>query len=258
MITFSSLYDNDRQYTKKIKEQEDLINTMSDQLAELNNTVKIQQMTISELEECLRKKDFENKHLTSKVVNFTPVQNLQVQVKELQSENEHLKSKAVDFVTFQTLQVQVKELKSVNESLNLTIEELSKAQQSEPFYEYTDLLASNDVLKQRLETKFKFSKHDTSLEKMIKMIKKEYESNVSKISITSSTFETKNLELVKEMGDKVKCFDEEKKVFETKISKLENVLAQRVKDFDDVKSELSKRTDKFETYFAILKNKMLY
>ncbi|GJR94925.1 hypothetical protein Tco_0267099 [Tanacetum coccineum] len=55
------------------------------------------------------------------------------------------------------------------------------------------------------------------------------------------------------MGDKVKCFNEEKKVFETKISKLEKVLAQRVKDFDDVKTELSRRTDKFETYFANLK-----
>ncbi|GJY98209.1 hypothetical protein Tco_0515119 [Tanacetum coccineum] len=81
--------------------------------------------------------------------------------------------------------------------------------------EYNDLLASNDVLKHRLEIKFKFLKQDTSLEKIIEMIEKEYESNVSKISITSSTFETKNLELVKEMGDKVKRFDDEKKeVFE--------------------------------------------
>ncbi|GKA07429.1 hypothetical protein Tco_0686653 [Tanacetum coccineum] len=118
--------------------------------------------------------------------------------------------------------------------------------------EYNDLLASNDVLKQRLETMFMFLKHDNSLEKIIEMTEKEYESNVSKISITSSTFETKNLELVKEMGDKVKCFDEEKKAFESKILKLEKVLAQRVKDFDDVKIELSKRTNKFETYFTNL------
>ncbi|GJT23076.1 hypothetical protein Tco_0893013 [Tanacetum coccineum] len=118
--------------------------------------------------------------------------------------------------------------------------------------EYNDLLASNGVLKQRLETKFKFLKHDNSLKKMIEMLEKEYELNVSKISITSSTIETKNLELVKEMGDKVKCFDDEKRLFENKISKMEKVLAQRVKDFDDVKTELSKRTDKFETYFANL------
>ncbi|GKD03141.1 hypothetical protein Tco_1178115 [Tanacetum coccineum] len=305
---------------------------MSGQLAELNNTVKIQQTTISELKECLLKKDSENEHMKSMIVDFTTVQNLQAQVKELQSENEHLKLKVVDFTTVQTLQVQVEELKSVNESLNLSVEELSKAralteatlrerdemiyaqcekmrllkEQSESFYEvpsefdseivhdthdnsekdlilslqtqlketvelvvrlsdekycalketeslkisdqemkqqiilfeedkrmflakneflekvsssvqkeYNDLLASNDILKQRLETKFKFSKHDTSLEKMIKMIEKEYESKVSKISTTSSTFETKNMELVNEMGDKMKCFDEEKKVFET-------------------------------------------
>ncbi|GJZ78998.1 hypothetical protein Tco_0643835 [Tanacetum coccineum] len=118
--------------------------------------------------------------------------------------------------------------------------------------EYNDLLASNDVLKQRLKTKFKFLKHDNSLEKMFEMIEQEYESNVSMISITSSTFKTKNLELAKEMGDKVKYFDDDKKVFENKISKMEKVLAQRVKDFDDVKTEISKRTDKFETYFANL------
>ncbi|GKA29913.1 hypothetical protein Tco_0716158 [Tanacetum coccineum] len=263
-------------------------------------------------------------------------------------ENEHLKSKVVDFITVQTLQVQVEELKSVNESLNLSVEELYMAralaestlrerdeminaqckkiplleEQYEIFHEVpsefdseivhdtqdnseNDLILSlqtqlketvelivrfsdekcfalkeieslkveikslqtkNKVLKsgesellekidqmksqvlelleklhisnqemkqqiviieedkQILETKFKFSKHVTSLEKMIEMIEKEYESNVSKFSITSSTFETKNLELVKEMGDKVKCFDEEKKMFETKISKLEKDL----------------------------------
>nr|GFA99896.1 outer membrane protein porin [Tanacetum cinerariifolium] len=123
--------------------------------------------------------------------------------------------------------------------------------------EYNDLLASNDVLKQRLETKFKFLKHDNSLEKMFEMIKQEYESNVSKIFITSSTIKTKNLELVKEMRDKVKRFNDEKKVFENKISKLEKVLAQQVKDFDDVKTELSKRTNKFETYFANLEKNAL-
>ncbi|GJZ17376.1 hypothetical protein Tco_0553499 [Tanacetum coccineum] len=395
---------------------------MSDQLVELKNTVKIKQTTISELKECLRKKDSENEHLKSKIVDFTMVQNLRAQVKELHSENEHLKSKVVDCTMCQNLQVQFEELKSVNESLNSSVEELYKAralaeatlrerdelinaqckkirlleEQSEIFHEvpsefdskivhdtqdnsekdlilslqtqlketielvvrfsdekyfalketeslkveikslqtenkvlksketelinlekvygvkesellekieqmesqvlelleklhisnqemkqqivifkedkrmflaknefmekvyssvqkeYNNLLASNDVLKQRLETKFKFLKDDNSLEKMFEMIEQEYESNVSNISITSSTIETKNLELAMEMGDKVKHFDDEKKVFENKISKMEKVLAQRVKDFDDVKIELSRRTDKFETYFANL------
>ncbi|GJR36219.1 hypothetical protein Tco_1211903 [Tanacetum coccineum] len=209
-------------------------------------------------------------------------------------ENEHLKSKVVDSTTFQTLQVKVIELKSENEGLKLLVEELTKErelveitlrqrdelvytqcekirfseEQYEIFHEisnqemkqqiiifkedkrtflakkeflekmsssvqkeYNDFLASNEVLKQRLETKFMFLKHDNSLDKMIALIEKEYESNVSKIFIIRSRFETKNLELVKEMGDKVKHFDEEKKVFETKISNLENVFSQRVKDF---------------------------
>ncbi|GJT37805.1 hypothetical protein Tco_0937670 [Tanacetum coccineum] len=127
IITFSSLYDNDRKYTKKIKEQEDSLDMMSGQLAELNNTVKIQQTTISELKACLRKNDFENEHLKSKVVAFTTVQNLRARVNELQSENENLKSKVFDCTMCQNLQVQVEELKSVNESLNLTVEELYKA-----------------------------------------------------------------------------------------------------------------------------------
>ncbi|GJQ97137.1 hypothetical protein Tco_0008276 [Tanacetum coccineum] len=85
IITFSSLYDNDRRYTKKIKEQEDSLDTMSGQLVELKNTVKIKQTKISKLEECLRKEDSEKEHLKSKVVDFTTVQNLQVQVEELKS-----------------------------------------------------------------------------------------------------------------------------------------------------------------------------
>nr|GEY15527.1 hypothetical protein [Tanacetum cinerariifolium] len=98
IITFSLLYDNDRKYTKKIKEQEELIDTISDQIADEKDTVK--QTEISELEECLRKNDFEN---------------------------EHLKSKVIDFTTVHSLQVQVEELKIINVILNLSVEELYKA-----------------------------------------------------------------------------------------------------------------------------------
>ncbi|GJY68598.1 hypothetical protein Tco_0471580 [Tanacetum coccineum] len=189
MITFSSLYDNDRQYTKKIKEQEDLIYMMSDQLAEEKNTGKIKQTKISELEECLRKNDFENEHLKSKVVDFTTVQNLQVQVEEL---------------------------KSINESLNLLVEELYKAR-----------ALAESTLRER----------DEMINAQCKKIR---------------LLEEQSEIVHEEMGDKVICFDEEKKAFETKILKLEKVLAQLVKDFDDVKTELSKRTDKFGTYFANL------
>ncbi|GKA07995.1 hypothetical protein Tco_0687326 [Tanacetum coccineum] len=258
IITFSSLYDNDRQYTKKIKEQEDSLDTMSGQLVELKNTVKIKKRTILELKECLCKKDSENEHLKSKLVDFTMVQNLRAQVKELQSENKHLKSKVVDCTMCQNFLSAVKELKSANESLYLSVEDISRARAlAERLCEkvmnvfcvlfgakkYNDLLTSNDVLKQRVATKFMFLKYDTSLKKMFEMIEKEYESNVSNVPLTSSTFETKNLELVKELGEQMKCFDEEKKVFENTISKLKKDLAQRVKDFDDVKIELLRRTD---------------
>ncbi|GKB90735.1 hypothetical protein Tco_0963007 [Tanacetum coccineum] len=184
------------------------------------------------------------------------IESLKDEIKSLQIENQDLKSRESELnnlekISDQEMKRQIilfEEDKRMFLAKNEFLEKVSSSVQKE----YNDLLASNDVLKHRLETKFKFLKQDTSLEKMIEMIEKEYESNVSKISITSSTFETKNLELVKEMGDKVKRFDDEKKVFESTISKLEKELAQRVKDFDDVKTELSKRTDKFETYFANL------
>nr|GEV44780.1 putative reverse transcriptase domain-containing protein [Tanacetum cinerariifolium] len=156
---------------------------MSDQLVKEKNTVKIKQTKISKLEQCLRKKDFENEYLKSKVVDFRTVQNLRVQVKKLQSENEHLNSKVIDCTICQNLQVQVEKLKSVNESLNLSVEELSKIralaeatlrernelisdqckkmrlleEQYEPFYEETDTQeidknqAKNDKTKHRME-----------------------------------------------------------------------------------------------------------
>ncbi|GKC05250.1 hypothetical protein Tco_0996860 [Tanacetum coccineum] len=109
VIIVSSLYNKDRQYTKNIKEQEDSHDKLSGQLAEMNDTVlKLQtnildnQKRISELEECVRKKDFEN---------------------------EHLKSKVGDFTTFQTLRAQVKEIKSKNDGLKLSVEELTKARE---------------------------------------------------------------------------------------------------------------------------------
>ncbi|GKC43651.1 hypothetical protein Tco_1061373 [Tanacetum coccineum] len=319
IITFSSLYDNDRQYTKKIQEQEESLDTMSAKLVELNNIVLGLQANISEkqtttleLEECLCKMNYEKEHLKSKVVDCTMCQKLQVQVQELKSVNEslnlsveelykeralaqatlrerdklitaqcekmrlleeqsepfyevqyefdseivhdtqdnsekevilslqtQLKETAELVVSFsdekycalketESLKVEIKNFRSRDETANHFFEEdkrmfLAKNEflekvSSSVQKEYNDLLASNDVLKQSLETKFKFLKHSTSLERMIEMIEIEYESN---ISIISSTFKTKNLELVKEMGDKVKCFDEEKKMFETKISKLE-------------------------------------
>nr|GEU31123.1 hypothetical protein [Tanacetum cinerariifolium] len=175
---------------------------MSDRLAEEKNNVHIKQTEISELKECLRKKDFENEHLKSKVVNFTMVQNIQVQVKELQSENKHLKSKVVDRKMYQNLQVQVEELKSVDESFNLLIEEMYKVR-----------AIAEATLRERHAVIF------ARCEK-IRLLEEQSES------------------FYEEMGDKVKRFDDEKKVFENKISKLEKDLAKRVKDFDDKNNDL--------------------
>ncbi|GJS05281.1 hypothetical protein Tco_0321789 [Tanacetum coccineum] len=178
------------------------------------------------------------------------IESLKVKIKSLQTENKDLKSreselnnleqvyetkeyvllKDIDQMKTQVSELLVKlkisdhEMKQQiiifeeDKRMFLAKNEFLKKVSSSVQNEYNDLLAFNNVLKQRLETKFKFLKHDNSLEKMIEMIEKEYESNGLKISITSSTLETMNLELVKEMGDKVKRFDEEKKVFETKIS----------------------------------------
>ncbi|GJW63200.1 hypothetical protein Tco_0115084 [Tanacetum coccineum] len=163
------------------------------------------------------------------------IESLKDEIKSLQIENQDLKSRESELNNLEKV-YETKEsvlLKDIDQIL---------LRRKKNIY---DLLASNDVLKRRLETKFMFLKHDNSLDKMFEMIKQGYESNVSKISITSSTIETKNLELEKEMGDIMKHFDEEKKGFETKISKLEKVLSQRVKDFNDVKIESFKEeTDK--------------
>nr|GFA22852.1 reverse transcriptase domain-containing protein [Tanacetum cinerariifolium] len=87
---------------------------------------------------------------------------------------------------------------------NEILEKVSSSVQKE----YNDFMASNDVLRQSLETKFNLLQNDKSLEQKIEIIKKE-------------------------IGDTMKCFDAEKKVFENEISKLKKVLEQRVKDFDE-------------------------
>ncbi|GJX32334.1 hypothetical protein Tco_0242189 [Tanacetum coccineum] len=267
---------------------------MSDQISEVNNTDKIQQTTISELEECLRKKDFRNEHLKSKVVDCTMSQNLLVQVEELKKQSEifhevpsefdseivhdtqdnlekdlilslqtQLKETAKLVVRFsvekyfslketESLKVEIKSLQTENKVLKsketelINLEKVYGVKESELLEkieqiksQVSELLEKLKILDQEMKqqiilfeedkrlflAKNEFLKKVSSL-KMIKMIEKEYESNVSKISITSSMFESKNLELVKELGDKVKHFDDEKKVFETKIAKLEKVLAQ--------------------------------
>ncbi|GJZ72292.1 hypothetical protein Tco_0636143 [Tanacetum coccineum] len=102
---------------------------MSDQLVEEKNTVKIKQTTISELEECLRKKDFENEHLKSKVVDFTTVQNLKVQIEELKSVNDVTlipNEKYCALKETESLKVEIKSLQTENKVLKSADAELSE------------------------------------------------------------------------------------------------------------------------------------
>nr|GEW92074.1 hypothetical protein [Tanacetum cinerariifolium] len=118
---------------------------MSDQLAKEKNNVKIKQTKISDLEECLRKMDFEKEHLKFKVVDFTTVQNLQVQVEEL---------------------------KSVNESLNLSVEELYKAPAlAEATLRERDEMISAQEYSQWVERFMNYLEEQTDEESMINSIK---------------------------------------------------------------------------------------
>ncbi|GJT88777.1 hypothetical protein Tco_1070494 [Tanacetum coccineum] len=254
------IFENLHVQVEKLKSVNESLNLSVEELSKARALV----------EATLRERDEMISAQYEKYCALKETESLKVEIKSLQTENKVLKSGESELsekidqmksqvselseklqISNQEMKQQIilfKEDKRMFLAKNEYLEKVSYSVQKK----YSDLLASNDVLKQRLETNFKFSKHDTSLEKMIEMIEEENESNVSNISITSSILETKNLKLVKEMGELMKCFDEEKKVFKNKISNLEKDLAQRVKDFDDVKTELSRRTDKFETYFANL------
>ncbi|GJU73704.1 hypothetical protein Tco_1265109 [Tanacetum coccineum] len=215
-------------------------------------------------------------------------ESLKVEIKSLQTENQDLKSRESELNNLEKVyetkeSVLLKDIDQMKSQVSELVEKLKISAQemkqqivmfeedkrmflakieflekmsSSVQKEYNDLLASNDVLKHRFETKFKFLKQDTSLEKMIEMIEKEYESNVSKIFITSSTFETKNLELVKEMGDKVKRFDDEKRTdkFETYFANLEkeNALLKSQLAFQNYTS-LQKENNDLRTSYNVLK-----
>nr|GEV64829.1 hypothetical protein [Tanacetum cinerariifolium] len=142
--------------------------------------------------------------LDEKYSALKEIESLKVKIKSFQTENQDLKSresnlnniekvyknkkyvllKDIDQMKFQVSEL-LEKLKNSDQEMkqqiilfeedkrmfmakNEFLEKVSSSVQKE----YNDLLASNDVLKQRLETKFKFLKHDSSLEKMIEMIEK--------------------------------------------------------------------------------------
>ncbi|GJV09635.1 hypothetical protein Tco_1351176 [Tanacetum coccineum] len=209
-----------------------------------------------------RQQAIQGQQLLLEIKKCSTIESLKVEIKSLKTENKVLKSgeselsEKIDQMKSQVsklsekLQISNQEMKQQiilfeeDKRMLLTKNEFLQKVSFSVQKEYNDLLASNDVLKQRLETKFKFLKHDNSLEKIFESIEKEYESNVSKISITSSTFETKNLELVKEMGDKVKRFDDEKKVFEQLASQNYTSLQ---KDNNDLRTSYNVLKEKYKT-----------
>ncbi|GKA39525.1 hypothetical protein Tco_0732076 [Tanacetum coccineum] len=175
------------------------------------------------------------------------IESLKVEIKSLQTENKVLKSGESELSEkIDQMKSQVSEL---SEKLQISNQEMK--QQIIIFEEDKRMLLAKNEFLEKLE---KFLKKHDFLEKIIEMLEKEYESNVSKISITSSTIETKNLELVKEKGDKVKHFDDEKMLFENKISKMEkSQLASQIytslqKENNDLRTSYNMLKEKHETF----------
>nr|GEX56152.1 hypothetical protein [Tanacetum cinerariifolium] len=145
---------------------------MSDPSAEEKNIVNIKQTKIIDLKECLRKKDFEN---------------------------EHLKSKVVDCKMCQNLQVRVEELKSVNESLDLlVVAHCAKIrllkEQSEPFYKvYSEFVSESfDDEKKVFENKI------SNLENDLTQRVKDFDDVKTELSRRTDKFETYFANLEKE------------------------------------------------------------
>ncbi|GJS12007.1 hypothetical protein Tco_0368803 [Tanacetum coccineum] len=156
---------------------------MSDQLAEEKNTVTIKQMTISELEECFRKKDFEY---------------------------DHLKSKAVDCTVCQNLQVHVEELKSVNETLNLLIEELYNSEKDVILSLQTQLKETTKLVVRFSDEKYCALKKTESLRVEIKSLQTEnkvLKSGESELSEKIDQMKSQVLEL----SEKLQISDQEMK-----------------------------------------------
>ncbi|GKE32913.1 hypothetical protein Tco_1452235, partial [Tanacetum coccineum] len=208
-----------------IQEQEHSLDTLSGQLAEQNNTVKIQQTTILELIECMRKKE---------------------------SEKEYLKSKVVDFIMVQNLQVQVEELKSVNKSLNLMVEELSKAHAlAEATLREKNKMISAQYKKMRLleeqsevfyEVKSESDNSEMDLILSLQTQLKETAELVVRFS-DENYFVSKEIESLKV---KIQCLQTKNKVLkskETELNKLEKVYtikeSELLKDIDQMISQVS-------------------
>ncbi|GJR59222.1 hypothetical protein Tco_1501384 [Tanacetum coccineum] len=221
---------------------------MSDQLAEEKNTVKNKQTKISELEKCLGKKDYENEHLKSKVVDFTTVQNLRAQVKELQSEHEHFKSKVVDCTLCQNLQVQVEELKNVNESLNLSVEELSKAH---ALAEAT-LRERDEMIFLSFDSEIVHDTQDNSEKDLILSLQTQLKETAELVVrfLDDKYCALKEIESLKVKIKSLQTENQDLKSRETELNNLEKVYVTKesvlLKDIDQMKFQVSKLLEKLK------------
>ncbi|GKC73015.1 hypothetical protein Tco_1118898 [Tanacetum coccineum] len=228
---------------------------MSDQLVELKNTVQIKQTIISKLKECLLNKDsdFENEHLKSKVVDFTTVQNLRVQVKELQNENEHLKSKVIDCTMYQNLQVQVEELKSVNESLNLTVEELSKARAlAETTLRERDEMINAQCKKIRLLEEQSEIFHEVPSEFDSEIVHDTHDNSKKDVILSLQTQLKETAKLVVRFSDEKYCALKETESLKVEIKSLQT----ENKVLKSGESELSEKIDQMKSQVSELLEKL--
>ncbi|GJW23952.1 hypothetical protein Tco_0037763 [Tanacetum coccineum] len=225
---------------------------MSGQLVEMKNTIKIKQTTISELKECLLKKDFENEHLKSKVVDFTTVQNLQVQVEELKSVNKSLK-------------LSVEELYNACELTEATLREIDKIifaqcekirlleEQSETFHEVQSEFDSEKV----------HDTQDNSKKDLILSLQTQLK-ETAELVVRFSDEKYCALKEIESLKVKIKCLQTENKVLKTRekeLNNLEKVYETKesvlIKEIEQMKSQVSELLEKLESSDQEMKQQII-
>ncbi|GKB67465.1 hypothetical protein Tco_0928877 [Tanacetum coccineum] len=184
-------------------------------------------MYMNKLKECLLKKDSENEHLKSKVVNFT---------------------------TVQTLQLQVEELKSVNVSLNLSAEELYKARAlAEATLRERDELISNQCKKMRLLEEQSEPFYEVQSEFDSEIVHNTQDNSEKDLILSLQTQLKETTELVVRFSDEKYCALKETKslIVEIKSLKTENkVLKSReselLEKIDQMKSQVLELLEKLQ------------
>ncbi|GJW91525.1 hypothetical protein Tco_0169078 [Tanacetum coccineum] len=231
---------------------------MSDQLAEEKNTVKNKQTKISELEKCLGKKDSENEHLKSKVVDFTTVQNLRAQVKELQSEHEHFKSKVCEKIRLLEEQSEIfHEVPSEFDS-EIVHDTQDNSEKDLILSLQTQLKETAELVVRFLDDKYCALKEIESLKVKIKSLQTENQdlksreselNNLEKVYVTKESVLLKDIDQMKfqvsklleklkisdqEMKKQIILFEEDKRMFLAKNEFMKKVSSSVQKEYNDL------------------------